>query len=306
VDERGRYLLSVTLPLPLAPPFAKLIRVSAKPIGQVTRGFTAPNRLRLVDTYVLVALAPHLRRSSLFVDLGYGAEPVTTVESFTRFRRANPDLAALGIEIDPARVSAAEPYLREGLTFRHGGFNLPLEPGESPGLVRAFNVLRQYGEHEVADALSSLARGLSPGAILIEGTSDPLGRHVCFWVWERIAAPLPVHGRQGALPFVRRWLVFGARTHPAFNPRDLQPYLPKELIHHAGPGDPADRFFAAWSRKWLATAALPPRERWRAAALGLAREGHGIGRQRGLLNRSLLALHCTPAADPIEAVFGTA
>jgi len=306
VDEGGRHQLPVTLTLPLTPAFAKLKCVSARPIGQVTRGFTAPNRLRLVDTYVLVALAPHLRRSSLFIDLGYGAEPVTTVESFTRFRRANPGLAALGIEIDAARVAAAEPYIREGLSFRRGGFNLPLEPGEAPGLVRVFNVLRQYGEHEVADALWSLARGLPPGAILIEGTSDPLGRHVCFWVWDRAAAALPVHGRQGELPFVRRWLVFGARPHPAFSPRDLQAYLPKELIHHAGPGDPADRFFAAWSRGWLAAAALPSRERWRAAAVGLARAGFGVSRQRGLLNRSLLALHCTPTRDPIEAVFGTA
>ena len=265
--------------------------MAPKPEGQVTRGFTAPNRLRLVDTYVLVALAEHLRRTPLFVDVGYGAEPITTLESFERFRRTNPALRALGIEIEPSRVAAAEPYRREGMDFRLGGFNLPLLQGERPMLVRAFNVLRQYAEADVRDALWSLAHVLPPGALLLEGTSDPFGRHVCFWVWERTAAAVPKHIRRGPPPLARKWLVFGARLHSEFRPRDFQPYLPKELIHHAEPGGALDSFFAAWERGWDLGAGRSPRERWAAAAAGLSDAGYDVDRRRRVLDRSLLAVH---------------
>ena len=264
--------------------------MAPKPEGQVTRGFTAPNRLRQVDTYVLVALADHLRRAPLFVDLGYGSEPITTLESFERFRAVNPALTALGIEIEPARVAAADFYRRDGLDFRLGGFNLPLGEGERPMLVRAFNVLRQYSEAEVRDALWSLATVLPPGALLIEGTSDPFGRHVCFWVWERKAGQLPKHVRRGEPPWSRRWLVFGTRLHPGFCPRDFQPYLPKELIHHAEPGGRLDAFFAAWERAWDASAGQPARARWTVAAQALPAAGYDIDRRRAVVSRSLVAI----------------
>ena len=264
--------------------------MAPRPEGQVTRGFTAPNRLRQVDTYVLVALAGHLRRAPLFVDLGYGSEPITTLESFERFRGLNPAIAALGVEIDPARVAAAGPFRRDGLDFRLGGFNLPLREGEHPMLVRAFNVLRQYDEADVRDALWSLAHVLPPGALLIEGTSDPFGRHVCFWVWERADELLPKHVRRGNLPWRRRWLVFGARLHPAFCPRDFQPYLPKELIHHAEPGGRIDAFFAAWEHGWDGSAGRALRERWSAAAQSLPPAGYRIDPRRTVVSRSLVAI----------------
>lgn len=264
--------------------------MAPKPEGQVTRGFTAPNRLRLVDTYVLVALAEHLGRTPLFVDVGYGAEPITTVESFERFRAANPALHALGVEIEPARVAAAEPYRRDGMDFRLGGFNLPLLDGEQPMLARAFNVLRQYAEADVRDALWSLAHVLPPGALLLEGTSDPFGRHVCFWVWERTGAVVPKHTRRGEPPLVRKSLVFGARLHTDFRPRDFQPYLPKELIHHAEPGGSLDAFFGAWERGWDIGAGRSLRERWSAAASSLPGAGYDVDRRRRVLERSLLAV----------------
>lgn len=262
-----------------------------KPFGQPTRGFTAPNRLRLVDTFVLVALREHLRSMpGLFVDLGYGALPLTTVESFERFRRLNPAIRALGVEIDPQRVADAEPFARAGLDFRRGGFNLPLEAGEPVSLVRAFNVLRQYEEHEVEAALDTLARSMTPGAWLIEGTSDPPGRHVCFWAWRR-SEEKPLPGRAAKAPLLeRRWLVFGARLHTGFSPRELQPFLPKELIHHAEPGGTVDSFFAKWDRAWLANAALAPRRQWSAAARQLAAVTPGVDARALLTARGLLAV----------------
>ena len=268
-----------------------MIRVAPRPEGHPTRGFTAPNPLRLVDTYVLVAHREQLGRASLFVDLGYGSEPVTTAESFDRFRRVRPLSRALGIEIEPERVVAAQPFQREGLEFRLGGFNLPLEAGDEPGVIRAFNVLRQYPETSVNDALWSVSRSMPPGALLIEGTSDPYGRHVCFWVWERDGSAMPLHVRRGELPLQRKWLVFGARLHEAFSPRDIQPFLPKELIHHAEPGGALDSLFASWERAWDAAAGRVPRDRWLAASEALHGAGHQIDRRRGLLRRSLLAFN---------------
>lgn len=277
--------------------------MSGRLVGQPTRGFTAPNRLRLADTYLLVAEIGHLRRASLFIDLGFGASPVTTVESYERFRRANPALSVLGVEIDAGRVQAALPFRREGLDFRNGGFNLPLAPSEQPTLVRAFNVLRQYPEDQVLEALWTMARSLPPGALLLEGTSGPTGRHVCFWVWERTAGRVASHVRAGELPMRRTTLVLGARLRPGFSPRDLQPFLPRELIHRAEPGGAADTFFGAWERAWMSHAGLVPRERWRRSALSLAKLGYRVRCTPGLLHRSLLALRCAPAAAAATSVF---
>ncbi len=95
-----------------------------KPLGQPTRGKTAPNRLRKTDTFLGVAF-PELVRcmTGLYVDLGYGAYPVTSVETLHRLRRLNPSLRVLGVEIDPQRVAEAQPFAEPGLEFRFGGFN---------------------------------------------------------------------------------------------------------------------------------------------------------------------------------------
>ena len=161
-----------------------------KPQGQVTRGKTARNRLRQVDHFMLRYDPGLLTRvdgdfaDALFVDLGYGAEAVTTLESAERFRRLNPGLKVLGVEIDPQRVAAALPFADSRTFFRLGGFNLPLQPGETVRLIRAFNVLRQYEEHEVASAWEQMARGVLPGGLLIEGTSNPTG---AIWAANRAA-----------------------------------------------------------------------------------------------------------------------
>src|SRR5688572_10154599 len=162
---------------------------SRSPLGQVTRGKTAPNRLRKTDTFLAVAYTELVRHMpGLYVDLGYGTYPVTSVETLERLGRLNPRLRVLGVEIDPARVAAAEAFIRPGLDFRLGGFNLPLLPGETVSVIRAFNVLRQYDEAAVADALAALAQPLTPGGLLLEGTSDPLGRLLTFNLYQKPAA----------------------------------------------------------------------------------------------------------------------
>src|SRR6187551_1926186 len=155
--------------------------LSKKPQGQPTRGKTASNRLRRVDNFILLYEPSLLTRTdglfaeSLFVDLGYGFDARTTLESAERFRRVNPHLRILGVEIDKERVEAALPFADEKTFFRLGGFNLPLQAGEHVRLMRAFNVLRQYEEQDFASAYEHLAEYMLPGGLMIEGTSNPFG-----------------------------------------------------------------------------------------------------------------------------------
>jgi hypothetical protein len=258
---------------------------SRSPLGQVTRGKTAPNRLRKTDTFLAVAYTELVRHmTGLYVDLGYGAYPITSVETLERLGRLNPRLRVLGVEIDPARVAAAEPYSRPGLDFRLGGFNLPLMPGETVSVIRAFNVLRQYDEAAVADALAALAQPLTAGGLLLEGTSDPLGRLLTFNLFQKTSAG-------GALE--RTALVLAPTLHAGFLPRQFQPVLPKNFIHHAEPGGLIDRFFAAWHAAWqhARTHATDPRQVFALAALRLADHyGYGVDRRPALLRRGFLVL----------------
>ena len=124
-----------------------------RPVGTVTRGTTNPNRLRRVDRWLAGPQAWRLRRSPtppVVVDLGYGASPVTAVELHDRLRRVRTDVEVVGIEIERARVDRGTPLERPGLSFRVGGFEVPLGAGRQATVVRAFNVLRQYDESQVA------------------------------------------------------------------------------------------------------------------------------------------------------------
>jgi hypothetical protein len=258
-------------------------RRSARPLGQLTRGKTAPNRLRQTDTFLAVAYPEQVRRmGGLYVDLGYGAYPITSVETLRRLRRLNPAARVLGVEIDPDRVAAAAPYAEPGLEFRLGGFNLPLLPGEQVSVVRAFNVLRQYAEAEVAQALEALARPLIAGGLVLEGTSDPTGRLLAFNLYEKQGPAL-----------ARTALVLAPRLGPGFLPRQFQAVLPKNFIHHAEPGGPIDRFFAAWHAAWQhgRTLAATPRQVFVRAAERLANHyGYALDRRPALLRRGFLVL----------------
>ena len=276
------------------------------PQGQPTRGKTAHNRLRRVDNFVIQYDPTLLRREdglfkgAFFVDLGYGAEPFTTLESAERFRRLNPQLPVLGVEIDPPRVAAALPYADDLTHFRFGGFNVPLRQradgaAETVRLIRAFNVLRQYDESEVPAAWSMLVASLLPGGLLVEGTSEPFGR---LWVANLLRKPLKSSQKgeaemegQDALPVQHEGLVFSTNFRLGFDPVDFQAVLPKNLIHRVVPGEPIYDFFEAWKRARRETA--PMRvwglRRWFAAsAERLLLDGYDLLMQRKLLSRGYL------------------
>ncbi|BCJ43089.1 hypothetical protein GCM10010168_01690 [Actinoplanes ianthinogenes] len=228
-----------------------------KPVGAITRGTTNPNRLRRVDNFIAFRCADLLRSAAtpLVIDLGYGATPVTAVELRGRLAATvRADVTVVGLEIDPVRVAAALPHADPpGLEFRRGGFELA---GLAPAVVRAFNVLRQYSEDEVAAAWRQMT---GTGAVLIEGTCDELGRIATWAVVEAgVPATLTLSAR---LPVLEHPAVFAER-------------LPKALIHHNVPGRPVHELLRALGRAWE-TEATPfgPRQRWLATVRRMRAEG---------------------------------
>ncbi|GGN79322.1 hypothetical protein GCM10010112_53900 [Actinoplanes lobatus] len=228
-----------------------------KPVGAITRGTTNPNRLRRVDNFIAYRCGGLLKEAAepLVVDLGYGASPVTAVELRGRLAVAvRADVTVVGLEIDPVRVSDAQPFADPPwLGFRRGGFELA---GLAPVVVRAFNVLRQYSEDEVAAAWRTMT---ATGALLVEGTCDELGR-IATWtvVEEGVPRTLTLSAR---LPVLEHPAVFAER-------------LPKALIHHNVPGHPVHELLRALGRAWE-TEATPfgPRQRWLATVRRMRAEG---------------------------------
>jgi hypothetical protein len=240
----------------------------ARALGVPTRGTTNPNRLRRMDNWIAARLAAVLREAAdpLVVDLGYGATPVTAVELAARLARVRPDVRVLGLEIDPDRVAAAQPAADPPrLTFARGGFELA---GHRPAIVRAANVLRQYDEPAARAAWSTLVDGLAEGGALVEGTCDELGRRGC-WVLLDATGP--------------RSLTLAARVDELPRPGELAERLPKALIHRNVPGEAVHEFLRAFDAAWDAAApisAFGPRQRWSAAARGLAETGWPVDLSR--------------------------
>lgn len=287
-------------------------RTSKKPIGQATRGKTAANRLRRVDNYILLYEPSLLTRTdslftdSLFVDLGYGIDARTTLESAARFRRVNPDLRILGVEIDKERVEAALPYADDKTFFRLGGFNLPLKEGETVRLIRAFNVLRQYEEKDFLPAYEKLTQYILPGGLMIEGTSNPFGSIWCANVVRKTNAgdvtlseakslshqSIETLRSLYSLRVTTEWnfeaLVFSTNFRSGFDVDEFQTVLPKNLIHRVVAGQPIYDFFGAWKRAAAETSAAKaygPKQWFAATAENLARKGFKIDLHRKWLSK---------------------
>ncbi len=227
-------------------------------MGVATRGTTAPNRLRRVDRWMLWALAPQLSAcdAPLVVDLGFGAAPVTTVELARRLHQHHPNARVLGLEIEAARVAAAQaagdPPL---LNFQRGGFELA---GSRPVVVRAMNVLRQYDEQAVAPAWATMC---ATGAVVIDGTCDEIGRRAC---WLQVSGGAPVT------------LTLAAHLSSLGKPSDLAERLPKSLIARNVQGEPIHTLLQALDAHWATAAPMRvygARQRWMTTIAALAAEG---------------------------------
>jgi len=75
------------------------------------------------------------RKDAIFIDLGFGRYPTTTIETYRRLAGINPDI---GVEIDTERLLGAKRYDQSNVEFRLDGFNLPLRKEESATLIRCY------------------------------------------------------------------------------------------------------------------------------------------------------------------------
>jgi hypothetical protein len=228
-----------------------------RPVGNVTRGTTNPNRMRRLDRWLTGPQAWRLRSAAdpLVVDLGYGASPATAVELFERLAAVRPDVRVYGIEIEPERVRVAKSLERPGLSFLVGGFELPV-PGR-PVLVRAFNVLRQYEEADVQGIWRLVQDRLAPDGLFIDGTCDEIGRRV---TWLALDSERPLT------------LSMSVRFGSFDLPSDVAERLPKALIHRNVPGQRIHGLLQAMDRAWLESAPLASfgnRQRWTAMCKAL-------------------------------------
>jgi hypothetical protein len=235
-----------------------------------------------MDRWIAAELAPALRTADappVAVDLGYGAAPWTVVELRSRLAAVRADVRVVGIEIEPERVAVAQRCASPpGLTFRRGGFEVPLDGADDaddadggPGgvlLIRAANVLRQYEEAQVAEAWALLRSRLAPGGLLVEGTCDEIGRR---HVWVAL-------DREGP-----RTVTFAARLGGLDRPSDLAERLPKALIHRNVPGEPVHAFLRDLDRAWAAAAPYADfgaRQRWIATARTVSADWPVVGGPR--------------------------
>jgi hypothetical protein len=214
-----------------------------------------------MDNWITARLGPILAAAAdpLVIDLGYGATPVTAVELAGRLRRVRADVRVLGLELHASRVAAAQPAAAPPwLTFERGGFELA---GHRPAIVRAANVLRQYGEDAAADAWRTMQASLAPGGLIVEGTCDEIGRLAA---WVLLDADRP------------RSLTFACRVELLSRPGRFAERLPKSLIHRNAPGEPIHAFLRALDAAWGAAAAMSafgPRQHWIASCNRLAADG---------------------------------
>ncbi|NTX04419.1 MULTISPECIES: methylase [Myxococcus] len=214
-----------------------------------TRGRTAPGRLRALDAYLcrfeprLLSRVDGAWARAVFVDVGFGEHPWTTLESAEAFRVLQPELTVIGVELEEARALAAQVHAGPRTHFRQGGFELPLSADEPARLVRAMNLLRQGPAERVSDVHHALGRFLLPSGLLVEGSSDPEGSVLTAHLLRRASA-------DGDAPPMREALLFHTDFRNGFAPLLFRDWLPRDLRRRVRPGEPMHTFFQAWMEAW--------------------------------------------------------
>jgi hypothetical protein len=237
-----------------------------KPVGLITRGTTNPNRLRRVDRYI--ANLPQLKLAQpIVVDLGFGATPTTSIEMLQRLTKTNQQVTVVGIEIDRERVERGLPFQTKNLLFGLGGFEVPLpQPltSHKVDVIRAMNVLRQYDESEVLASWELMQSRLQDNGVIVEGTSDELGR-IASWVTLSKTAPMS--------------LTIALKLNEVERPSKVAERLPKILIHRNVEGEPIHRLLKDLDDAWFRNSALSTfsaAQRWIATCRDLKNLGWPI------------------------------
>lgn len=239
-----------------------------RPIGVITRGTTNPNRLRRVDRYICNLPALRTNENPLIVDLGFGANPITSIELLQRVKKVNKSAQLLGIEIDPERVSKAKEFETRDLKFTLGGFEIPqTDYFKQPiSIIRAMNVLRQYEESEVAEAWQLMQKRLGPKGLIVEGTCDEIGR-LASWITLDSTKAIS--------------LTLSFRLTGLNQPAKVAERLPKILIHRNVSGNAIHDFLQQLDRVWQSNSGLSvfsPAQRFSATCQDLIDAGWPITR----------------------------
>lgn len=265
-----------------------------------TRGRTAPGRLRALDAYLCRVEPGLLSRQdgpwarAVFVDVGFGEHPWTTLESAEAFRALHPGLTVIGVELDAERARAAGAHADARTHFRQGGFALPLGEDEPARLVRAMNLLRQGPPERVPEAHLTLGRCLLPSGLLVEGSSDAAGAI--------LTAHLLRRRPDGAEPLLaREALLFHTDFRHGFAPWLFRDWLPRDLRRRVRPGAPIHAFFSEWHAAWeearVAGHTAPP-EAFREATLRLAARTGEVDTAPWLLAEGYLAWRPAQGVSP--------
>jgi len=247
-----------------------------------THGYTRPGRLALLDAVLLHCECTLIAQAgpAVFVDVGVGEWPWTTLETAERLRSVNPALHVVGVEVDPDRLRHAKRLGGTRVDFRLGGFELPLGAHEPARLVRAMNVLREYDEARAALAHQQLTAALVPGGLLVEGSSSRAGGVAC--------AHLIRKRERGA---EREALVFVTDFSQGFSPWLFRDRLPRDLRRRSRGGSALHAFFYAWDEAFRAarsTSLREPSALFALTALALARRTPGIVLDPQLVERGVL------------------
>ncbi len=111
------------------------------------------------------------------------------------------------------------------------------------GVLRAMNVLRQYGAEEAQKALLGWASRLSPNGILVEGTTDKHGELATFFCLGQTTE-----------------LVLMTTFSRGFGPWMFRDYLPQSWRRTVKPGTALFDFFDAWASEFSAQSDKPDAE----------------------------------------------
>lgn len=237
------------------------------------RARTRAGRLAALDAWVCHERPGVLRPGGLALDVGFGLEPVTTVEWAATLRAVQPGFRVVGVERDAARVDAAP-----DIEVVQGDFASLASLGPAC-VVRAMNVARGYREDEVPAIHAALGAALEDGGLALEGSTDTEGHVTCAWL---------ITKRGGEL--VKDALLFHTDFTRGFSPWLLRDVLPRDLRRNVRPGTAIHALLDAWAQ--AVDAAGPgrsPRERFEDSVPAVAVHGlearpwelaHGYARWR--------------------------
>ena len=203
---------------------------------KITRGKTQPERLALLDRYLVQREWQLIERAEgPAVDVGFGEFAYTTAEMARRFRELDADLEVVGVEADEHRVArAAQAY--PDIAFATGGFPLIDHLARPARLVRAMNVLREYHPSKALDAYADWGRALVDGGLLVVGTSDKIGDVMTAMLLRKDGDTLE-----------RESLLYLTTLEHGFGPWMFRDWLPRDLRRAVGEGDAVYSFFEAWA-----------------------------------------------------------